>query len=71
MLALTASSRGKHAHALRARHEDFVLAEQGLELIQEARELAHHLLGLLQPARRQVAAAAAEAHVVAHHPGAR
>ncbi len=70
MLALTASSRGQHADALRARHEDFVLAQQRLELVEEARELVHHLLRLLQPAGRQVATAAAEAHVIAHHPRA-
>src|ERR1035438_5840935 len=56
-------------HPLRARYETFVLAQQGLILIKKAREFAHYLLRLVEPPRRQITTAAAEAHVIAHHPG--
>ncbi len=70
MLALMASSRGSDADALRAGHQDFVLVQQRLELVEEAREIIHDFLRLLDPARRRVAAAAAETHEIAHHPRA-
>ena len=70
MLALMASSRGSTPTPCVRDDEDFILGQQRFELVEEARELVHHLLRLLQPAGRQVATAAAEAHVVAHHPRA-
>ena len=71
MLALMASSRGKHADVLRARHENFVPGQQRSRTHRgSAGNSSTTFLRLFQPAGRQIAAATAEAHVIAHHPRA-
>ena len=64
---------GQDADTLRARDEDLVFTEQPLEFIQKSRVLIDHPSCLFEPAGRQVAAATAKTHVIAHHsrPGER
>ena len=55
-----------------ARHQNLVLRQQPVQLIQRARQpLVREIGGLLMPAFRQIAHNAAKAHVVAHHARAR
>ena len=63
--------RRQLSDALGAREQDFVARQEILKLIEKARILVGNLLRAFDPARRQIDATTAEAHVIAHHPRAR
>ena len=46
------------------------MRQQRCKFVEETRKIIHHFLGLFEPAHRQIYAATAEAHVIAHHPRA-
>src|SRR5262249_12369609 len=61
---------GQHAGSLGAREENLVLAEESFVFVDEAREIIHELLRLLEPSAGKIDAATTEAHIVAHHASA-
>ena len=65
-----ASSLREDADVLGALHEDFVGDEERFVLVEELGEFGDDFAGAVEPAGGHVDAAAAEAHVVAHHAGA-
>ena len=60
----------QHADSLAARPQNLVAGQERLELVEKALESGPDTGRLFRPALRQIAPAAAEAHVIAHHSGA-
>ena len=59
--------RLENTYALAARHQNFVRRQQRLELVDKLGQAGDHLARCVEPGRGNIHAAAAEAHVIAHH----